>query len=86
MEAALEAAKRHKTYVIDEIPVDERDLPMAKQRDLYELKYGAIFIKPLLPTLVNATHDLIKLQASKQTDIPGHKDTLTAYQKNGEKA
>ncbi|NLF87851.1 ABC transporter ATP-binding protein [Candidatus Bathyarchaeota archaeon] len=93
LEAALEAVKKGtKTYVIDEIPVDERDFTSGKAAAIFaELsKYGAIFIKrPIeLPTLVNATHDLIKLQASKQTDIPGHKkDTLTAcHQKNGEKA
>jgi iron complex transport system ATP-binding protein len=92
LEAALEAVKKGtKTYVIDEIPVEERDFTNGKATAIFaELReYGAIFIKrPIeLPTLVNATHDLIKLQAAKQTDIPGHKkDILSCQQKTGEKA
>jgi iron complex transport system ATP-binding protein len=78
LEAALEAVKKGiKTYVIDEIPVEARDFTSGKAALIFaELrKYGAIFIKrPIeLPTLVNATHDLLKLQEVERSEAPGHK-------------
>jgi iron complex transport system ATP-binding protein len=81
LEAAVEAVKQGiKTYVIDELPVENRDFTNGKATSLLAdlKKYGAVFIKhpSELPTLVNATHDLIELCKKGQVEIPGHtKDT-----------
>ena len=77
LEAALETIKRGvKTYVIDEVPIESRDFTGGKATGLLsELrKFGAIFIKhpSELPTLVNATHDMMELRKRSSTDIPGH--------------
>ena len=77
LEAALDAVNRGvRTYVIDEVPIDVRDFTGGKATALLaELrKHGAIFVKhpSELPTLVNATHDLMKLREHAQTEIPGH--------------
>ena len=77
LESALEAVKRGiRTYVIDEVPIESRDFTGGKATALMaELKkQGAIFIKhpSELPTLVNATHDLIELRKRGQAEIPGH--------------
>jgi iron complex transport system ATP-binding protein len=81
LEAALEAVKQGtKTYIIDEIPIEARDFTNGKATAmLAELKkQGAIFIKhpSELPTLVNATHDLIELQKKENIEIPGHKKDI----------
>ena len=77
LEAALDAVKKGtKTYVIDEIPIEERDFTNGKATAIFtELRnHGAIFIKrPIeLPTLVNATHDLIKLQEAGSSEVLSH--------------
>jgi iron complex transport system ATP-binding protein len=77
LEAALEAAKQGiRTYVIDEVPIDQRDFTNGKATALLaELgEEGAIFINhpSELPTLVNASHDKMELCKHKQTEIPGH--------------
>jgi len=77
LETSLEAVKRGvRTYVIDEVPIEVRDFTGGKATALMaELrKHGAIFIKhpSELPTLVNATHDLMELRKHAQTEIPGH--------------
>jgi len=77
LETALEAIRRGvKTYVIDEVPIESRDFTGGKATALLaELrKLGAIFIKhpSELPTLVNATHDMIELRKRSPTKIPGH--------------
>jgi iron complex transport system ATP-binding protein len=77
LEAALEAVKRGiRTYVVDEVPIDERDFTGGKATALLEelRKRGAIFINhpSELPTLVNASQDKIELCKHKQTEIPGH--------------
>jgi iron complex transport system ATP-binding protein len=77
LEVALEAVKRGiRTYVIDEVPIEVRDFTGGKATALLAelMKYGAIFVKhpSELPTLVNATHDLMKLRKHAQTGIPGH--------------
>jgi iron complex transport system ATP-binding protein len=77
LEAALQAVKQGiKTYVIDEIPIEERDFTNGKAAALFaNLRlHGAIFIKhpSELPTLVNATHELMELQKKAPTEIPGH--------------
>ena len=77
LEAALEAAKQGtRTYVVNEVPIDERDFTGGKATALLsELgKSGAIFINhpSELPTLVNASHDKKELCKHKQTEIPGH--------------
>jgi iron complex transport system ATP-binding protein len=77
LEAALEAVKMGiRTYVVDEVPIDERDFTGGKATALLaELrKGGAIFINhpSELPTLVNASQDKIELCKNKQTEIPGH--------------
>jgi iron complex transport system ATP-binding protein len=82
LESALEAVKRGiRTYVIDEVPMESRDFTGGKATALMgELrKYGAIFIKSPseLPTLVNATHDLIELRKRGQMEIPGHTKNVT---------
>lgn len=78
LEAALDAVKKGtKTYVIDEIPFSDRDFTNGKATAIFEelRSHGAIFIKrPIeLPTLVNATHDLLKLQETQHPEVPGHK-------------
>jgi iron complex transport system ATP-binding protein len=78
LEAALEAVKQGtKTYVIDEIPIEDRDFTNGKATQLFAdlRRYGAIFIKhpSELPTLVNATHELLELQKKEPMEIPGHK-------------
>jgi iron complex transport system ATP-binding protein len=87
LEAALEAVKKGiKTYVIDEVPIEDRDFTNGKATAIFEelRRYGAIFIKhpTELPTLVNATHDLLKLADTGHCEIPGH----TKDQKVGAKA
>jgi cobalamin transport system ATP-binding protein len=77
LEAAFEAVKRGiRTYVIDEVPIEVRDFTGGKATALQsELKKnGAIFVKhpSELPTLVNATHDLMKLRENEKIEIPGH--------------
>ncbi|MGD0450878.1 MAG: ABC transporter ATP-binding protein [Candidatus Bathyarchaeia archaeon] len=77
LEAALEAVKQGiRTYVVDEVPIDERDFTGGKATALLaELREkGAIFIHhpSELPTLVNASQDKIDLCKHKQTEIPGH--------------
>jgi iron complex transport system ATP-binding protein len=77
LEAALEAVKRGtRTYVIDEVPITKRDFTDGKAEALMgELRAnGAIFIKhpSELPTLVNATHDLIELRKCGNVVLPGH--------------
>ena len=77
LEAALEGVKMGiRTYVVDELPIDERDFTGGKATALLsELrKGGAIFINhpSELPTLVNASQDKIELCKHKQTEIPGH--------------
>jgi cobalamin transport system ATP-binding protein len=77
LEAALEAVKQGtKTYVVTEVPIEERDFTAGKATALLsELKKrGAIFINhpSELPTLVNASHDKMELCKHKQTEIPGH--------------
>ena len=77
LEAALEAVKKGiRTYIVNEVPVDERDFTGGKATALIaELgKKGAIFIShpSELPTLVNASHDKMELCKHKQTEIPGH--------------
>jgi iron complex transport system ATP-binding protein len=82
LESALEAAKMGiRTYVIDEVPLESRDFTAGKATALMEemRKQGAIFIKhpSELPTLVNATHDLMKPNKSGQMEIPGHTKKIT---------
>jgi iron complex transport system ATP-binding protein len=77
LESALDAVKMGiRTYVIDEVPLESRDFTAGKATALMaELKkQGAIFIKQPseLPTLVNATHELMKPNKSGQLEIPGH--------------
>jgi iron complex transport system ATP-binding protein len=81
LEAALDAVKKGtKTYVIDEIPIVDRDFTNGKASAIFEelRSHGAIFIKrPIeLPTLVNATHDRLKLEDAENAAIPGHKKLL----------
>ena len=84
LEAALQAVKQGtKTYVIDEIPLEDRDFTNGRATAMFaELrKQGAIFINHAseLPTLVNATHKTIELCKIDQTEIPGHtKDSIKA--------
>ena len=70
-----------RTYVIDEVPLESRDFTAGKATALMEemRKQGAIFIKhpSELPTLVNATHDLMKPNKSGQMEIPGHTKKIT---------
>ncbi len=82
LEAALHAVKQGvKTYVINEIPIQDRDFTGGKAAALFaELqKHGAIFIQhpSELPTLVNATHELLELRKCGQTEAPGHKKDTT---------
>jgi iron complex transport system ATP-binding protein len=82
LEAALDAVNRGvRTYVIDEAPIDVRDFTGGKATALMaELrKNGAIFVKhpSELPTLVNATHDLMILRKHARTEIPGHTKNAT---------
>jgi iron complex transport system ATP-binding protein len=77
LEAALTAVKKGtKTYVIDEVPIEERDFTNGKATAIFaELRAkGTIFIKhpSELPTLVNAAHDLIKLQEAGWSEVAGH--------------
>ncbi len=77
LEAALEAIKQGiRTYVVDEVPIDERDFTNGKATALLsELRNrGAIFVThpSELPTLVNASHDQMELCKRRQTEIPGH--------------
>jgi len=77
LEAALEAVKQGiRTYVVNEVPIAERDFTNGKATALLaELKEkGAIFINhpSELPTLVNASQDKMELCKQKQTEIPGH--------------
>lgn len=77
LEAALEAVNHGiRTYVIDEVPIEGRDFTDGKATAIFAdlKKLGAIFIKHAseLPTLVNATHDLIELRKRGNVDIPGH--------------
>jgi hypothetical protein len=77
LETALEAVKQGtRTYVIDEVPIEERDFTAGKATALLEelRKRGAVFINhpTELPTLVNASQDKIDLCKHKQTEIPGH--------------
>ena len=77
LEAALEAVKMGiRTYVVDEVPIDERDFTGGKATALLEelRKGGAIFINhpSELPTLVNASQVKIELCKHKPTEIPGH--------------
>jgi iron complex transport system ATP-binding protein len=81
LESALQAVKQGiKTYVIDEVTIEDRDFTNGKASKLFaDLRQnGAIFIKhpSELPTLVNAAHDLIELQKACRKEVPGHtKDT-----------
>jgi len=82
LEAALEAVKLGiRTYVIDEVPIEGRDFTSGRATALLAdlRKHGAIFIDhpAKLPTLVNATHDMIELRKRMQTEIPGHMKTAT---------
>jgi iron complex transport system ATP-binding protein len=82
LESALDAVKLGiRTYVIDEVPIESRDFTAGKATALMaELrKQGAIFIKQPseLPTLVNATHKLMKPNKSGQMEIPGHTKQIT---------
>jgi hypothetical protein len=76
LELALEATIRGvKTYVINEMPLEGRDFTGGKATTLLmEMKrYGAIFVDhpSELPTLVNATHDVIKMRKPSDLDS-GH--------------
>jgi iron complex transport system ATP-binding protein len=76
LELALEATKRGvKTYVINEMPLEGRDFTGGKATVLLmEMKrFGAIFVDhpSELPTLVNATHDVIKTRQPSALDS-GH--------------
>lgn len=88
LEAALEAVKRGtRTYVIDEVPITKRDFTDGKAAALMaELRAnGAIFIKhpSELPTLVNATHDLIELRKCGNIVLPGHTKDASPTDKSG---
>jgi len=88
LEAALEAVKRGiRTYVINEVPIENRDFTGGKATSLLlELKdHGAIFINhpSELPTLVNATQDMIELCKNTKAEILGHtKNTQTKRKKS----
>jgi iron complex transport system ATP-binding protein len=88
LEAALEAVKLGtRTYVIDEVPITKRDFTDGKAAALMaELRAnGAIFIKhpSELPTLVNATHDLIELRKSENIILPGHTKDASLTDESG---
>jgi iron complex transport system ATP-binding protein len=77
LEAALQAAAQGiRTYVIEQVPIEERDFTNGKATAMFAdlRKHGAIFIEhpSELPTLVNATHNLIELRKLEQAKIPGH--------------
>ncbi len=86
IEAAIDAAKRGvRTYVIDDVPIENRDFTAGKATEmLTELKHlGAIFVKhpSELPTLVNVSLDKMGLSKQK-SEIPGHiKTPLTNVEK-----
>ena len=82
LESALEAVKQGiPTYVIEEEPIESRDFTGGKATALMEelRKQGAVFIKHAseLPTLVNASHDLMELQKNGHKEIPGHTKNVT---------
>jgi iron complex transport system ATP-binding protein len=88
LEAALEAVKLGtRTYVIDEVPITKRDFTDGKAAALMaELRAnGAIFIKhpSELPTLVNATHDLIELRKSENIILLGHTKDASLTDESG---
>ncbi len=91
LEAALQAVKQGvKTYVIDEMPIEDRDFTGGKATALLTemKKHGAIFIQhpSELPTLVNATHDLMELRKCEQLQAPGHtKDAAKVVLQPGRK-